>query len=129
MADFGGGFTFGNGQPFGGFLSYGTQPTFNPVTSPSTQTGTFGTASSSAPTDFAQGVFDKANGATNFGEAVGAGELSDTAKEIAAQTQAMLAEQRAFQFLMAKIKNDHSMRQAFITALRQQATDNKNSFN
>ncbi|MEM6754551.1 MAG: trypsin-like peptidase domain-containing protein [Cyanobacteria bacterium P01_C01_bin.38] len=56
--------------------------------------------------------------------------LSPTARKIANQTQAMLAEQRAFQLLMQKIKNDDTLRQKFIMELRRQAEENKkNSFN
>lgn len=75
-------------------------------------------------------IFGTASEVTTHADGTGNdADISPAGKKIADQTQKMLAEQRAFQLLMAKIKNDHSMRQAFITALRQQATDNKNSFN
>ena len=56
-------------------------------------------------------------------------KLSQKAQDIAQQTQAMLAEQEAFQLAMQKIKNDPKMRQRFITELRRQAENKKNSFN
>ncbi|MGB7377426.1 MAG: trypsin-like peptidase domain-containing protein [Rivularia sp. (in: cyanobacteria)] len=56
-------------------------------------------------------------------------KLSPTGRKIADQTQAMLAEQRAFKLLMEQIKNDPALRQKFITELRRRARENKNSFN
>lgn len=114
---------FSGASNFG--LSFGNQPTTQFPTAGATPAagggGVFGD-----PYD----LFGTAPGVTVHDEGTGnLADISPTGKKIADQTQKMLAEQRAFQLLMAKIKNDDGMRKAFITALRQQATDNKNSFN